>query len=165
MEQKQRRAFRIQNRSEQILDLNNEGFSVVHITHDRYRVNKLLDVFLTHKEYFDLKRRERGYYTGTIKDFVKQYFDARPVMVFELVHEIPPPVVPQSFWFKCLLLVPVLKHFFGAYRDYLKVYEERKKARINPHTNLGQAFLKAYDTTKRTKKRKSDDNKNHGTGN
>lgn len=150
MDQKQqRRKVRVSIRTEQIMSLCTEGYDVVCVGGDRYRINKLLDVFLIHKEYLDLKRQERGYYSGSVKDFIRQYLAIRPVMIFEPVYETPPPTPPQDFWSRQLMKLPKFKEFFGSYNYFLKLYEERKLARLNTKTQIGQQFLKAINQDER----------------
>lgn len=139
--QDQRRKERLEWRREEVWKLAEEGYQITECSYDHFRINKLLDLFLLHNRYFDLKRREGGDYTS-VKEFVRDYFALRPILRFQATDIQPPPDIP-NLWF--LKPFASWRKFATDYKQFKLSFEEVNKGRINPNTAIGQALIKAIE--------------------
>ena len=73
--QKERRLERLPIRTAQVESLRDLGYKVEKKTEYQFRINDVLDLYLIHNRYHDIKRNKRGGYPDAI-EFVKRFFDA-----------------------------------------------------------------------------------------
>lgn len=71
--QRARRNKRRPERMAKILALRQEGFSIEVITEYQVRVNRRLDIWLTHNRYHDIKENKRGGFPD-VQVFVREFF-------------------------------------------------------------------------------------------
>lgn len=75
-EQVVRRQERLPRRTAQLLTLRNEGFEIEQKSPYQFRVNGVLDVWLTHNRYHDIKANKRGGFPD-VAVFVRRFFARR----------------------------------------------------------------------------------------
>ena len=72
-EQRERRAARLEKRTEQILSLREKGYKVHRFTDYQYRINDAVDLYPTHNLFHDLKTGVRNNYQEAEQFILKKY--------------------------------------------------------------------------------------------
>lgn len=72
-EQRERRAARLEKRTEQILSLREKGYKVHRFTDYQYRINDAVDLYPTHNLFHDLKTGVRNNYQDAEQFILKKY--------------------------------------------------------------------------------------------
>jgi len=65
--QKERRAERLPVRTQEILDLEKQGYKVIKLTEYQYRVNDAIDLYPIHRNFHHLRTKKRGNYKTAIE--------------------------------------------------------------------------------------------------
>jgi hypothetical protein len=70
--QQQRRKERLPKRTQEILDLENNGYKVRKLSDYQYRVNEQIDLYPIHRNYHHIRLQKRGNYKNAL-ELIQKY--------------------------------------------------------------------------------------------